>query len=280
MDAQTAARILGGRARGNRVSCPGPNHSKSDQSLTVIFTPDGLIVHSFSTRDDWKECKDYVKTKLGIADDWRPDPAKIKPEQDADTRNHDFAMEIWSQSRPAHGTVVTKYLSSRNIELPTDVECIRYHPGLKYDGARYEAMVTIYVDIATNEPRGVHRTFLRPDGTKLDRRMLGSAKGAAIKLDDDENITYGIHVGEGIETCLSARQLGFAPIWALMSAQGINDFPVREADALTILGEKDPMRTNEIACKNAARRWLSAGKEVHIRFPRDGNDMNDAVRHG
>ena len=47
--------------------------------------------------------------------------------------------------------------------------------------------------------------------------MYGEANGAAIKLDADEMVTMGLTIGEGIETVLSARQLGFRPAWALGS---------------------------------------------------------------
>lgn len=279
MTPQEAARLLGGRARGNRVSCPGPGHSKGDQSLTVVFTADGFIVHTFSSSDTWKECKDYVRTKLGIADDWKPDPAKFKQSEDPDERNFEFAMEIWDKSHPAGDTIVAKYLAGRSIPLTEEISAIRYHPRLKYDGSFYPSMVCIYRNILTNEPCGVQRTFLRKDATKVDRRMLGPSAGAAIKIDDDDAITTSITVGEGLESCLSGRRLGFSPSWALMSSQGVTDFPVLNGvETITFLGERDNRRQNEFACKAAARRWIGQSREVNIHFPRIGKDMNDAIR--
>ena len=87
-------------------------------------------------------------------------------------------------------------------------------------------MVTLFRDLTTNEPCGIHRTFLTTVGRKLDRKMLGRAKHAAIKLDADENVTLGLTVGEGLETCLAARLAGFGPVWALGSASAIAAFPV------------------------------------------------------
>ena len=280
MSPQDAAVMLGGRARGNSVSCPGPGHAADDNSLTVIFTPEGFVVHTFSTADDWKECKDYVRSKLGIADNWKPDPAKLKPSSDMDNdRKFQHAMDLWSQTQPITGTIVERYLASRAIILPTEISSLRYHHRLKYDNEFYPSMVCLYRDILTNEPRGVHRTFLSPAGDKIDRMMLASAKGCAIKLDDDETVTMGITIGEGVETCLSARQVGYAPTWALMSANGIAAFPVLDGvDAITFLGERDENRTNEMACKAAARRWLMAERDVHIHMPVVGKDFNDALR--
>jgi hypothetical protein len=58
--------LLGGEARGNRVSCPGPGHGKHDRSLSIKFThnaPDGFLVHSFAG-DDPLDCRDYVRERL------------------------------------------------------------------------------------------------------------------------------------------------------------------------------------------------------------------------
>jgi hypothetical protein len=57
-------------------------------------------------------------------------------------------------------------------------------------------------------------TALAADGTAIKRngktfRMsLGSIASGAIKLDPDADATQGLCVGEGLETCLSGRQMG------------------------------------------------------------------------
>ena len=79
-------------------------------------------------------------------------------------------------------------------------------------------MVALFRDIVTNEPCGIHRTFLDIAGRKLGRKMLGGAGGAAIKLDADEDVTLGSFIGEGVETCLAASLGSFRPVWALGSA--------------------------------------------------------------
>ncbi len=56
--------------------------------------------------------------------------------------------------------------------------------------------------------------------------MTGPSGGAAIKLDADETCEQGVAVGEGIETVLPGRHLGFRPGWALGSAGGITAFPL------------------------------------------------------
>ena len=46
------------------------------------------------------------------------------------------------------------------------------------------------------------------EARKIERKFLGPVAGAAIKLDADEDVLGGLHIGEGIETCLAARMLG------------------------------------------------------------------------
>ncbi|WP_336492107.1 toprim domain-containing protein [Methylobacterium nigriterrae] len=76
LDARQVARALGGRAYGNRVSAPGPGHSRRDKSLTVFVDPkepDGFTVHSHAG-DDWQMCRDYVRERLGLPK-WQPSTA-------------------------------------------------------------------------------------------------------------------------------------------------------------------------------------------------------------
>ena len=69
------AELLGGDVQGGQVLCPGPGHSAGDRSLSVKPDPadrEGFVTHSFAG-DDWKDCRDHVRKKLGL-----PEP---KPEQ-------------------------------------------------------------------------------------------------------------------------------------------------------------------------------------------------------
>lgn len=154
---------------------------------------------------------------------------------------------------------------------------IRFHPSLSFDERWIPGMVALLRDVRTNEPCGVHRTFLDTNGCKLTRRMLGRAQNAAVKLDADEDVTTSLTIGEGVETCLAARQLGFRPVWALGSATAIERFPVLTGiETLRILAEHDESGANARAIDACARRWLAASKEVLIVQPAYG-DINDAL---
>jgi putative DNA primase/helicase len=181
-----------------------------------------------------------------------------------------LALRLWNEAHDPRGTVVANHLALRGLTL------LRFHPALKYNDILVGAMVALFRDVRTNEPCGIHRTFLDSAGRKLDRRMLGRAKHASIKVDADENVALGLVIGEGLETCLAARLAGFRPVWALGSAGTIAPFPVLSGvEAITILGEVGDGGTNHRAAQVCAARWIEAGREAFIVAPLVGNDLND-----
>jgi len=66
MTAREIALALGGDVVSvKRVAAPGPGHSPTDRSLSVLITGSDFIVHSFAG-DDWRVCKEYVRSRLGL----------------------------------------------------------------------------------------------------------------------------------------------------------------------------------------------------------------------
>ncbi len=155
-------------------------------------------------------------------------------------------------------------------------------------------MVALFRDMRTDEPRGVHRTFLARDGSgkapvdgDKQKMMLGPVAGAAIKISPDGDVMLGLVVGEGIETCLAARALGIKPVWALGSAGAIGALPALPGiEGLTLLGETDANGINARECERCARRWLASGQATVERLePLGTGDANDVIlrqmnRHG
>lgn len=285
LDARRVAHALSGEVVGpDAVLAPGPGHSKNDRSLSVKLSPtasDGFTVFSHAG-DGFAECRDYVRFRLGLGD-WKPGHGDRPERAPAPSEKPDMRRisEIWRDGRNPQGTLVETYLSSRGLALDAGVcgTVMRFHPALYLDGDTTPGMVALYRDVATNEPCGIHRTFLDRQGGKIDRKMMGRAKGAAIKLDADELVTLGLVIGEGIETCLAARMAGFRPCWALGSAGAISAFPALGGiETLTILGETDDNGANERATRDCARRWLEAGAEVTTITPACMGDIADIVR--
>ncbi len=194
------------------------------------------------------------------------------------------ALDIWEKGLDPIGTPAERYLARRGLRPGSYVggRAIRYHPSLYYDGSYLPGMVALYRDIVTDEACGLHRTFFDRQGHKLDRRMLGRVRNAAIKLDSDEDVVTGLVIGEGIETCLSARQLGWSPCWALGSAGAIANFPVLGAlgsvDALTIAAEPDEASSRAIS--QCLARWLAAGREINVIKSQLPGDLNDLLQGG
>jgi putative DNA primase/helicase len=291
LDPRAVARSLGGSVSGRNVIAPGPGHSRADRSLSIKIdptAPDGFVVHSFAG-DSPIACRGYVRAALGLGAPERrrrqstrrlSPPCTVAPDDDSAYRSA-FALRLWNESHDPRRTRATDYLASRGLMLPEDIAggVIRFHPALKFDGSRARAMVALFRDLVTNDPCGIHRTFLDDAGHKLDRRMLGRAKGAAIKLDADENVALGLTIGEGFETCLAARLAGFRPVWALGSSGAIAAFPVLPGiEAITILGEMGDGGANDRAAQSCAARWIEAGQEVYVVAPLVAGDLNEVWR--
>jgi putative DNA primase/helicase len=292
LDAATIAGILGGGVTSrDSVNVPGPGHSPRDRSLSIKFSasaPAGFVVHSHAG-DDPIECRDYVRSRLGLGQ-WQAGEGgllrptigpNIGPDQDQERRKA-FALKIWSGSIDPIGSIVEHYLREhRGLVLSGDIagSAVRYHPSLKLDAFnRKPGMVCLLRNINTDEPCGIHRTFLDENtGEKIDRKMLGIAKSAAIKLDGHAEIVRALTIGEGVETCLAGRMAGFGKVWALGSSGAVRTFPfLRTLGELTVLEENDPTSRRDVAM--CAERYLDAGTPVNVVTSRIGNDLNDAWR--
>jgi putative DNA primase/helicase len=301
------AHALGGDVSGSGVICPGPGHSARDRSLSVLpsaTSPDGFVVFSHAG-DDWQACRNHVRERLGLPP-FRPRlPQKpvlgarqcapghrgsVAPAKAVTVaNNYNRAMANWGESRHPRGTLVERYLKSRALDLPDEAanEAVRFLPDCHFGPERFPAMVCLVRNIVTNEPQAIHRTALAADGTaikrdgKTHRLSLGPVASGAIKLDPDEVVTQGLCIGEGVESCLAGRQMGYRPVWAVINDRGIEDFPVLPGiGGLTIFGERDERAQNEKAIRLCADRWLEAGVETLIAWPLAGNDLNDEIKEG
>jgi hypothetical protein len=187
-----------------------------------------------------------------------------------------LARAIWGEATTAAGTVVEAYLCSRGLTLPLRAP-LRFHPACPRDKERLPAMVALMTNAATGEPCGVHRTFLRLDGSgKAEgqaKMMLGGV--GVIRLVPDEDVTTGLGLAEGIETALSVMQgAGWSPVWAAGNAGAIGTFPVLPGiEALTIFADGD--EAADKAANSCVERWTREGREVTIHRPPAGADWND-----
>ncbi|MND46010.1 hypothetical protein D3C80_368800 [compost metagenome] len=258
IDVKSAAAILGGETfRGNRVLCPGPGHTRHDRSLQVTFKADGSFTVTSYAGDDFRECRDYVKARLGFSDNQPVSFATPMPVIDVDKlRKQQSAASIWDRSTSLAGTLAETYLRSRHLSYGGDA--LRYWPGGR-------VMVGLITDAITGDPIGIHRTFLDRDGKRIEKKMLGGAAGGVVRLSGDEEVTTALVIAEGIETALAAIAFGFTPAWACLSAGNLERFPIIQGiESLTILADNDQSGTGQDAAFKCAERWHDAGHEVTI----------------
>ena len=123
------------------------------------------------------------------------------------------------------------------------------------------AVVALMTNAVTNEPTGIHRTFLNPDGSKRERKMLG--RQGVIRLSSDEEVTLGLGLTEGVEDGLAVLLSGWAPVWCATSSGAIERFPtLGGVEALTVFADDDPPGMK--AAHACVTRWNDAGREARI----------------
>jgi Toprim domain len=214
-----------------------------------------------------------------------PIPTPRAPPEPSELARIAQGVRMWSGGGDPRVPLMKRYFDSRRLELTDDIanRVVRFDGASPWKNENEEVeyrpvMLLALRSIADDSLMAVHRTLLSDDGRKLDRRMLGVAGGAAVKLDGDCDVTQGLHIGEGFETSLAGRQLGFRPAWALGSAAAIGKFPVLSGiDALTVFGETDDSGDNLANAKACARRWIEAGREAWLLRPNIVGDLNDVV---
>jgi hypothetical protein len=159
---------------------------------------------------------------------------------------------------------------------------IRFHRGVPWRNentgqTEYIAcLIAAFRSIDDGEITAIHRIRVdRPAlWPKTERRMLGIVRRAAVQL---EPAAEGkLTIGEGVETCLAAMQLGVGAAWAVGSAGNISFFPTIDGiSELTILGETGEASAR--AVKICGRRWRRASRRVFVSRSEVGSDHNDIL---
>jgi hypothetical protein len=287
MSAETIARALGGYRVGCGFIARCPAHDDTTPSLSLTDALDAkLLVHCFAgcsqaaviaalrDRSLWPGNLQFGITQLQTGS-----RRQVMPASKDDRERTVSALKLWSEARPAGGTLVETYLRSRGIRAPK-LPRIKFHPQLKHypSGTSWPAMLALVTRGSDDRPVAVHRTWLQHDGSckaPVDpgKMMLGPCRGGAVALAPAAN---PLMIGEGIETCLSAMQATGHAAWAALSASGLKtlSLPPEFRDVIVLADGDDP---GKVAAEAAAKRWHRQGRGVRIAAAPTNHDFNDLL---
>ena len=153
-------------------------------------------------------------------------------------------------------------------------------PGHPLHGQRLGCIIGVMTDAVTAEPTGaISRTYLDHEGRKVIKAKTLGIPAGIIRLTRDDEVLSGLHLAEGLETALDAMARSFRPMFSTGSANLMASFPVLGGvEALTIFADNDANGVGQRAARQAAERWLAAGREVHVFQRETTGDLNDAYR--
>jgi hypothetical protein len=225
-------------------------------------------------------------------------------EAEEQARKEMSAARIVARLQPVAGTPGETYLRDvRRIEVShwairralEDVETLGWcertyfrqpnpaEPFHELNGQWLGAIIGILTDPATGERTGgITRTYLHRG------RKIGKAKSLAgvnrlgiVRLSPDHEVLGGLNICEGIESAMSGMsdpRMNFCPMWAAGSTTQLAKFPVLNGiECLMILADNDKNEASIDAASTAYWRWKDAGREVHIRQPKERGDLNDVI---
>jgi CHC2 zinc finger/Toprim domain len=203
--------------------------------------------------------------------------------------NRTRALRLWQGAQRIAGTLAAQYLTEhRRVDLarlPTNVDdVLRFHPRCPFGpDVRHPCLLALMRNVASDEPTGIHRIALGPDGNRIERRLLGL--WGAVKLWP---AGAQLVVGEGIETVLAAathishKGVPLRPAWSAVSSNALGRLPVvADVERLIVLVDHDLNGVGQAAAARCAERWSRAGRNVTQLTPkRPGSDFNDVVIEG
>ena len=274
MNAQDLTKVLGGRWTGASGIACCPAHDDRTPSLSVRDGDGGkLLTHCFSgcsAESVWAAIRDR-----GLAGAGRCTPRALPTR--APSPSAAPALDIWHQTRPAQGSPVEDYLSSRGITISTP-PTIRYHPALKHadTGLHLPAMVAAICNVE-RIITGIQRTYLTMDGRKAPlnrpRMALGALTGNAVRLAPT---TDRVWLAEGVEDGLAVMQMMGEPAWAVLGTSGFKTVELPLNIQQVILAP-DGDDAGQAVVQEAARRLAGQGREVRAAKLPPGKDWCDVL---
>lgn len=259
-----------------RATCPAHGTGRN-QALSIAVKGDKLLLHCFAGCPseqvlealglEWRELYAGGSRPWDVPGYYRPNPAPPEPEAELRQRWERW----WSGGTPSH-PLLRRYLQARGLSIEPP-------PSLRL--AYWEAGPTMLARVTdpNGELCGIHMTLLARDGSaRLSKRLAKGSHplGGAIRLyplEPDKPLA----LAEGIETALAVHEATGWPVWACVSAGGLERV-VLPPEALEVVVAADNDKAGLEAANRLARRLLGEGRRVRIaKPPKPGADWLDVV---
>lgn len=235
----------------------------------------------------------YEPIQIKVILDKQPVVQKAYRREQVEVRQKQL-QNVWRCSSPVIiGDPVDRYLQARGIKLNNFPSVLRFHSALPYyDDDRsllglFPALVAL-VQKVKGEVVTLHRTYLG-DGCKANvpkpKKLMspitpGASNGAAISLYEPCN--GKLVLAEGIETALAIHVATHLPVWATVSANGMERVILPPyVTEVTIAIDNDESNAGQKSANKLRKRLLAEGRKVRcVMPPTVGHDFNDVLLMG
>lgn len=175
-------------------------------------------------------------------------------------------------------SIVDAYLARRGLSVSSPVlrghRACAYYEGRDYVG-KFPAVVAPIIG-PDDSLQSAHRIY---DADVPERKkmmpVVSSVTGAAVRLFD---VGDEIAVTEGIETGLAVYEMHRIPVWAALSAHGLESFePPKWVHCVHVYADNDESMTGQAAGYALAKRLLQRGLKVSVNVPHMVGDWLDEL---
>lgn len=298
-EARNIVQALGGEWRTNYGLCPcpicQPERRRDQRGLSVTESGGRTLLRCHKTGCPAPDLFTELRAQgivQGTGHSLQRSPAEMARERETrrqqKARTQRYCDDLFSQSVPITGTPAETYLEGRGIHLQGSKvrNTLRYHPAMPHTRTKQDVPAMVArLRGPDGRPMGIHRTYLRPDGSgKAEllggaKLMLGPCGGGAVRFGPDRPV---IALAEGIETALSIGVASRLTVWATLSTSGLKGLilpPPPVAEVVVIAADHDP--AGLAAAEEAAARFEAEGRAVSVIAPQtEGQDFNDVLRGG